>query len=228
MTTRLFVLAGQSNMLGKTVPGGRTLETASAAEDASVVLSALNWRQEPGVAPGTVLTWSGPGLFFVRGVVAAVPGDVGLVGAAFAGTTLTHWQRGSPYYDAAVAAVKATGLPVAGLLFYQGEADAANLPRTEGLPLRVTNWLTWFERFVSSFRADLGDQRVPVVLCRLAHTDRPDYPNWATIQAQQDAVRLPRCVLVDPEPVTLDDGLHLTDAGYATLGAKMATAWLTI
>jgi hypothetical protein len=221
----LFVLAGQSNM-----GLWDAIEVPAAPEDGGLVLAGLRWTApEPGSTPGTIRVRNGPGLAFAR-AVARTGQRVGLVGCAVPGTGIRDWQKGQPLYDECLAAVRATGLPVAGLVVYQGEADAAR-PRANP-DAAPTAWAALFSRFVADWRADLGQPDLPAVYARLAHTTSEVFvANWTTVQAQQDAARAPGVIEVDVEPVVLRDpvldGVHLDDASYDLVGERLAAAWLS-
>lgn len=222
----VFVLAGQSNM----IPPGRELEVPAEPADTGLVLAALRWWMVPGAAPGTVRAQAGPGLGFARAVVRAGVPRVGLVGCALGGSNITAWQKGQALYDDCLAAVRAIGLPVAGVLFAQGEVDARSdgYQPPDGTVLAPDLWGDCFGHFVVDFRADTGQPDLPVVYARLAHSAADVHGNWAAVQAQQDAVRIPGVAMVDPEPVELADQVHWTDEGYAAVGEKMAAAWLAL
>ena len=87
-----------------------------------------------------------------------------------------------------------------------------------------------FATFVSTFREDAQQPSMPVLLVRLAHSDYSGRDNWPTVQAAQDwaARNVPGVSLVDSEPATLYDGLHLDEASYDRVGGRLAYAWLTL
>jgi hypothetical protein len=222
---RVFVLAGQSNM-----GMWATVEYPAAPEDAALVLaeSAIPdypWTAPvPGATPGTVAVRNGPGLGFARRLAERGVARVGIVGCGAPGKALFRWLPGSTIYDNCLAAIRRVGLPVAGVLFYQGEADAD----TTDPGADPDHWGAVFGQVVASLRRDTGQPDLPVVFVRLAHTLDPHRGNWSVVQAQQDAVALERVVLVDPEPVTLQDSVHLDDASWLALGARLADAYLDL
>lgn len=218
----VFVLAGQSNM----APIGASARPAVPEDDRIAVYPGTFVLERRGQF---TLASDGPGLALLRGV-ARSGRAVGAVGCGVGGTGIREWQRGEAPYDACVTRLRALGLRVAGLAFYQGEADTwsdGREPRTlsDGVTLRAPHtWGTDFAAFVASFREDLGQPDLPVAFVRIAHSDRAGRDNWGTVQAAQDAVRLPGVVLVPSEPATLVDGLHLDAASHDRVGERLAAA----
>jgi hypothetical protein len=106
------------------------------------------------------------------------------------------------------------------LLWYQGEAEAANadLART---------WGDRFAVFARQLRADLRDPRLPVVYAQLATCRDGEHPAWAQVQQRQAAVRLPRCRMVPTADLPVGpDGIHLTREAQQVLGRRFAEALL--
>lgn len=229
----ILVLAGQSNMLR----AGAEATYADSPYDASIVVESMRWYIEDGASPGTVETPGGPGLSIARGIVAATGRNVGVVGAALSGSNVEAWTKGHDLYDDMLAAIQATGYPVAGFFFAQGEVDArddgyvpGDVPGTEGTALSARGWGVYCRRLIASLREDLDQPDLPVVLGRLAHNADAVYGHWDTIQAQQDdvAARVANVAIVDPEPVVLVDTVHWTQASYDLVAATYVTAWLEL
>lgn len=221
-TIALFVLAGQSNMHHGE---GRFPE---APEDRAIEVTVGLWSlRRP--ASGTIAVPVGPPLGFARTLARAGVARIGLVGCAVAGSPIANWRPGGADYDACLGRVRALGLPVAAVLFAQGESDAwpdAAAPRPDAIPRHRDDWGEQFAGTVAAFRADLGAD-TPVLLARLAHADQPDRGGaWAVVRAQQDAVAIPGVALIESEPATLRDPVHLDDASYAVVGERLAEAYL--
>jgi hypothetical protein len=219
---RVFVLAGQSNMGQE----GQTQTAPAGAVDTGIYVWRGGWaplETTNGITTGPY----GPGFAFARRLSSRGI-RVGLVYCALSGSSIGDWQRGQSLYDACLARTRGTGVQPTGLLFYQGERDARTGvdPAAPSQP-RPTEWRVLFERFVVDLRADTRAD-LPVVFARIAHHD-PSVAaiegGWATVQAQQDAVSLPRVVMVQTEPATLRDEVHLDDASHAAVGERMAAAY---
>lgn len=220
----VLVLAGQSNM-----GGWAPAEYAVSPLDASLVAAGGTWTDPaPGSEAGLVRVSNGPGLGIARGLARGGVRRIGLVNCAVGGTGIATWVPGGEQYEACRRTVAATGLPVAGVVFWQGEQDAVTSPWRWDYPKRAADWGDAFRATLAGWRSDWGAD-LPVVVVRLAHNGDPAaYGDWATVQAQQDGlVGLPNLVLVDPEPVALQPGsaVHLDDASWLAVGERIAAAY---
>jgi hypothetical protein len=149
----------------------------------------------------------------------------GLICVAHGGTSMTQWDPerahlgGASLYGSMLRAVRATGQPVAGMLWYQGESDAnvADEPRfTERM-----------RAFVQALRRDFG-ARLPVItvqigrhLCAVA----PEaHRAWNGIQEQQRVLprAIPRLGCVSAVDLPIDDSIHVSGDGFRRLGARLA------
>src|SRR4030095_9489423 len=82
---------------------------------------------------------------------------------------------------------------VEGILFFQGEAGAADPPPAKNGP-SAGGYGARFTAFVEDLRRDLGRPRLPVVFAQIGSTTTPDaFPHWGRVQEQQASVHLP-CV----------------------------------
>ena len=97
--------------------------------------------------------------------------EVGLIPCAVGGTKMSEWQKGGTLYTAMIA--KCT-VPVHGMIFYQGEADAALLND-------ANQWASRFGDFVDDVTADLNIPIVYAQLCKPAGSR----PYFSTVKAQQ-------------------------------------------
>lgn len=216
----VFVLAGQSNMVGR----GQPLSLASPPNP-----RLLEWRGDGGwqvahdplgpVSDGAI--GIGPGMTFGLQIAKHRPGSyVGLVMCAAGGTSIAEWQPTGDLYRNCVAQVQASGAKVAGVLFLQGEADAR-----ETLA-QAQAWPAAFENVYSAWRHDFAG--APVLLGQIGSIDPAKYTWQATIRAEQkrEAAKLglPLVRTLDL-PVGVDGG-HFTVPAYRVVGARFATAWL--
>lgn len=213
-TIAWFVMAGQSN-IGPRPPTGVPRVPA----DDALVASVGPWPTLD-VAGDTTTATNWVALGFVRAV--GLP-RVGLV-ACGEGSWITRWVPGGDRYDRCLS--YARGLPVAGLLFYQGEAEANPAPLyPDGTPREPARWAEHAAETVAAFRAEFG-AGLPVVVVRIAHDEvHADRTNWATVRDQQAGLALPGVAVVEAEPAVLVDGLHLDPASSAAVGERLAAAW---
>ncbi|MBT0669224.1 sialate O-acetylesterase [Novosphingobium profundi] len=232
--TRVYVLAGQSNMSGRGLPGGLT--PAEQASDPAIRVYGNDGRvriaREPlDSALGQIDAVSrdtragvGPGLFFARALRRQRDEPVLLVPCAKGGSRIASWQPGGgrdTLYGSCLARIRELGGHVDGVLWYQGESDAEAQES-------AAKWGAAFVDLVGAFRHDLAQPTLPVVFVQLA--DTPDvageavrFPGWAQVQAAQAAISVPCTAMVSAKGAPrLPDRLHLTTAAQRKLGGEMA------
>jgi hypothetical protein len=241
----VFLLCGQSNMAGRGGVNGAERAWDGVVPDACTVpAGAAVWRlsadgaawepaAEPlhaGVdAPGKTCG-VGPGLAFAAALQRRRAHALGLVPCAVGGSPLSDWE--GPLGARAVARAQAAlALPcaaggarprLAGLLFYQGETDA-------GDAALAASWAARFAALVAALRAALRAPLLPVLLVAITTAPLPAFPHVHVVRAAQllAPATVPCCCCVDAAGLPLQaDGLHLSAAGAAALGQRLADAWL--
>ena len=215
---RIFLLIGQSNMAGR---GVVKMQDQTPHPRVFMLTKELAWV--PAVDPmhfdKPERIGTGLGKTFGAMLADADPAAViGLVPAAFGGSTLDEWTPGSPHYVNAVArareALKHGRL--AGILWHQGEADSA--------PGKAATYAVRFARMIARLRADLDAQDVPVVVGETGRF-RPD---GAAINAV--IAGLPQfvahCAFVSTEGLAdKGDKIHFDSPAFRELGRRYAVAW---
>lgn len=158
----LFLLIGQSNMAGRGV-----VEAQDKAIIPGVFMLDKEMAWVPAVDPlhfdKPAVTGVGLGRTFAKTLLQARPGtQIGLIPAAFGGTSLDEWKPGDNLYTDAVKrareAMKSGKLR--GILWHQGEADS-------GSAEKIASYRERFATLVSHLRADLQAPDVPVVVGEL-------------------------------------------------------------
>jgi hypothetical protein len=212
----VFVLAGQSNMVGRGFP----LSLASPTDPRLLVWRDGAWEtaSDPLGPPDKPSSGIGPGMTFGLQVVRRLPTwRVGLVMCAKGATSIEEWQPDKSLYRSCVSEVRrAGGQRPAGILFLQGERG--------GSVERAAGWTAGFLPLFHAFRADFGE-KVPFVLGQIG-TFVGLEDAQASIRAQQArlAATLPYTTLVRSLDLPTE-GNHYTVPGYRVLGARFATAW---
>jgi hypothetical protein len=240
-TLRLFLLAGQSNMSGRAeVP-----RTWTAPPRTWVFGNDYRWRRaaEPIDSPAAQVdrvsldpkVGYSPASPFCRELRAeGFEEPIGLVPCARGGSALSEWRRSledSTLYGSLLKRARAASTrgSLAGLLWYQGEEDAALTPSRPGLTLFHEGWGREFARLVADLRRDLGAPALPVVFASLASTRTPAlHPFWRSVQEEQQQVRLPFSACVRMADLPLQDTVHLSTAGVEEAGKRFARAWLAL
>lgn len=242
--TRVWVLAGQSNM-----EGNGWLDGAAAEPDVRILrveAGAARWeagvepshravvpKELPGWAAGPPVVGrfdgrkgASPGVAFAAHRARTTRSVVGLIPVAVGGTSLDAWssaRKADPesLYAKMLARVKASGMKPEGILWYQGEADAV------GKPEAAATYAARLDAWIADVRKDLGDPELPIVaaqLCRYV-VDR-DANGWNAVQEVQRLLpsRVARTECVATIDLPLDDPIHLSAHAERRLGVRFAKA----
>jgi hypothetical protein len=214
----VFVLAGQSNMLGRGQPVSK-----GAASDPRL----LAWRKNGGwqVAvdplgdPTDSANGVGPGMTFGLGAIQMLdPQTVGLVQCAVAGTTISKWAPPHSLYTNCIDQVRQAGGHIDGVLFLQGESDAINSSDAK-------KWVKRFGITLNAFRTDLGFD-VPVVIGQIGRLSGFPYQKTVRDQQARAVTMYPGLAMITTLDLgTQSDGVHFTVGSYKTIGTRFASAW---
>ncbi len=218
----LWVLAGQSNMVGRAL-----LEGVEEPDDqVNVLRGDSSWAlareplHESRTGPAGPIG-AGLGLSFAKDMVRRTGIPIGLIPCAVGGTSLWQWEPGQKLYTNMLARVRAAGGRVQGLLWYQGEADA----RTD----RLTEYGDRFRAFVSQLRADFNDPKLPFYFAQIGRYAAPEAPpRTAHAQGVMREVQrlsepaLPRAAMAATLDLEMQDHVHVNTAGLRRLGARFA------
>jgi sialate O-acetylesterase len=166
-----------------------------------------------------------PFLRFASELRARLGHPIGLVPGALGGSPLSEWhpERG-PLFRNLLEMARAAGGRVKGLIWYQGETDAA--PGLSG---------DYLERFLASaegWRRALGRPDLPILTVQIGRyrSERPGEEDreWSEVREaqRQAALRDGRIAVVPALDLPLDDTIHVGTDGNATLGSRLAEcAW---
>lgn len=176
----IFILGGQSNMAGR---GGveKDPNTQKMVWDGivppkcqpnkSILRFSANSVWEEAHEP---LHWDidvnktngiGPGMPFAHEILAKAgnkSGVIGLVPCAIGGTHLREWVKGTQNYTRLINRIKASeaqGGKIQGLLWYQGESDAAVEEESKFYESNLT-------KFYTDLRTDTNHPDLPIILVR--------------------------------------------------------------
>jgi hypothetical protein len=238
----VWILAGQSNMEGvgdmtgkaKAHPLVRAFSMRREwrrAEDPDACHAASQCTPKAGeILRKQAVKGVGAGVFFAREMLKRSGGvPQGLICTAHGGTSMQQWSParahlgGESLYASMLTSVRATGQPVAGVLWYQGESDAN--------PTDATHYTGRMGELVAASRRDLGQPRLPWVVVQIArHFTDPmsleETQGWNSIQEQQRL--LPKKIkfleTVAAIDLPMDDLIHIGAQGFPRLGARLASA----
>ncbi|KAH6803057.1 carbohydrate esterase [Perilla frutescens var. frutescens] len=178
----IFLLAGQSNMVGR---GGtytlsqkwdRVTPLECQSDPRILRLNNESLREEAHEPLHENISFSacynnsrpfgiGPGMPFSNSLLKSDPaiGNIGLVPCAVGGTTISQWSKGSCLYDRLLTRARASlrdGGALRGMLWYQGESDS--IAENAGM---YSNRL---HKFFIDVRADLMSPSLPIIQVALA------------------------------------------------------------
>ena len=214
---RVFLLIGQSNMVGR----GK-IEPQDAEPHPRILSLDAEGRWVRAVDPLQPGAGVSLGSSFARTLAAAVPtATIGLVPCARGSTQLDLWLPGTPLYDNAVKRTK-TALQhgrLAGILWHQGEGDSARQLES-----------TYAERFaamIAQLRRDLVAPDVPVIVGELG-------PFWKAPEPMNRVLRelpafVPRSACASSAGLTdKGDRIHFDSASLREFGRRYAAAYLQL
>jgi len=224
--TRVFLLAGQSNMSGRGDPGG-----VPAIADPRILV----WRRghaepaseplhdDPNAAVGLAMS-------FAATLLRDDPHDpVLLVPTAVGGTSIVRWLPGSgDLYGRAVDLMRAacTAGNAAGVLWHQGEADS-------GTETAAAAHADRLRTMIRGFRSGLGMPDLPFVAGGLGDfvVRYPGCPFADRVTAAIRAVcaEEPACAFVPAHALGhLGDDLHFDAGSLRRFGERYARAWRSL
>jgi len=220
---KLYLLIGQSNMAGR----GHFGEVPPISDKRCVMLR--NGLFRPMTEPicfdkspwtklhsGTCLAAS----FAVR-CAEHFDEEIGLIPAAYGGSSLKQWEVGGLLYDYAVMLTKLAmrSGELAGILWHQGEAECSDLTRASSYAER-------FGTIIEQMQADLG-VRVPLILGEMGYflpkygDGRARYHTVVNEQLHAYAAAHPLCAVASAEGLAPnEDNLHFSSAALRTFGDR--------
>ena len=215
----VFVLAGQSNMLGRGFP-----LSAGDPSDPNLFVWRPQHNQGWTVAtdplgdPGKRNSGIGPGMTFGRAIAAAKLETVGLIQCADGGSSLSDWAFGKKLYRHCLEQVRSSKAQPVALLFLQGESEA----RGGG---GARQWERRFLKLAPHFRKNFGPG---ILLGQIGTLTDPRYASQDLVRAAQadTAATLGIPLVVTSDLPLESNGVHFTVSSYKTIGLRFAAAWL--
>jgi hypothetical protein len=231
-TTKVFLLAGQSNMVGWCSNSGLPPELQQPRPDIQIYWGGVWTYLRPGL--GGDSSYFGPEITLCRDIVDAQAGeDIVFVKYAVSGTSLWNDWRATDgvqyisFMNAVDNALLSVSEPeIVGMLWMQGESDAypphSTLEHAQEYQQNLTN-------FIQHVRTDLGIPDLPVVIGRISQSS---VWTWRDIvrQAQVNVSQtVPNTAIFTTDDLPLlTDNMHYNASGTATLGRRFAGAANTL
>jgi hypothetical protein len=222
----LYILAGQSNMVGLGFPRREQLQPLPQV----LVVRARVRQGKDGSAPPLPdpfwQTWpagrregsrnNGPAWSFARTMAQADPdATIGLIEIAVSGSKIESWLPDGDFYPAALAAIRraAEDGTLKAFLWHQGEANSG-----------TANYDELFEKMIAAYRADLGVPDLPVIAGTVGASGKGGRVNACLAEA---AERVPHMRVVSSVR-TLADNVHYDTESQVVLGQRFACALLAM
>ncbi|MBI2516295.1 MAG: sialate O-acetylesterase [Opitutae bacterium] len=169
-------------------------------------------------------------LSFAVSMVGATGRPVGLIPCALGSTAMADWDPAGlakgelSLYGNMVRRIRMAGGKIKGLLWYQGESDAA--------VSTVGQFQAAFLNFVDCLRRDTGIADLPVIyvqISRVCMENQTGAPEWEQVRELQRTLAAQRRNLwvVPAIDLPLDDLIHVGEAGHERLGRRVAEVALT-
>lgn len=140
------------------------------------------------------------------------PGVSYVIGCGVNGTFIVNWYKGSTNEVNCIQAVQRSGLKVAGLVWWQGEAEV------EAMDVAAINsWPMHFSDTVNAFRTDLNNPSLPVLYGRLGDAPAELASFWGMMKQAQANVNIPGVEMISLDGINHDvapNQLHYTSDGY--------------
>lgn len=218
----VFVLAGQSNMVGL----GQVSELPDELKRAQPDVLLFEQRTWTPLEPGKVPEGRsfGPEVTFGQAMAKHVGGPIGLIKVAASGTDLAvQWNpQGKGVFARLVKQVQAARqsrpIMIMGMIWMQGEADSKEEAMAKAYQVNLEN-------LVLSARRAFAVTDLPFVCGRVNAPAAGKYTHVALVRAAQEAVKLPGYRMVDCDGVAKGhDDLHYSAAGQQELGKRFAAA----
>jgi sialate O-acetylesterase len=166
---------------------------------------------------------AGLGLPFAAEMVRRTGVPVGLIPCAHGGTSMAQWdpalkdKRGDSLYGAMVRRFEAIGGKAAGVLWYQGEAEA----NAKAAPIFANK----FEDFVAAVRRDFAQPDLPFYYVQIGRYVSPaSGREWNAVQEAQRVLgdKIPKSGVVSAIDFSLDDVIHVSTPSQKRLGVRLA------
>jgi hypothetical protein len=221
---QLFLLIGQSNMAGR---GAVEAEDLEPIPGVFALKEDLEWA--PAVDPlhfdKPDIAGVGIGRSFARTLLAAQPGAaIGLIPAAFGGTSLDEWKPDGKLYADAVRRARAAmqSGKLRGILWHQGESDT-------GKEALARSYRERFQAMIARLRADLGAAEVPVVVGELGEFHAGGFDAVVNEQLAILPLKVPRSAFVSSAGLTdKGDKTHFDTKSLHEFGRRYALAFMSL
>ena len=218
-----FVLAGQSNMVGKRCVVEELPERLRGPIANAQFFAADSKKWIPLEAGKTQPQGFGPEIAFGAAVAELLDQPIGIIKHSVGGTNLAvQWdpERPQSLYARLAAMVedagKARPIQVAGMLWVQGGADAKS-------EAQANAYADNLREMIEHSRERFSNPDMPFLSGRIPAKNSKQKPHWPVVRAAQQNLQMANYRWVDCDSISLGpDKVHYDTAGMMTLGEAQA------
>lgn len=216
---RVFILAGQSNMMGR----GRTADLPEHLKEQPKNISFYTHGRKSKIAKYNMF---GPEVQFSHAMSKTFPNDkIVIIKSVASGSAISEWLPGAPLYQGLLRQIGFVTDPAAtnieAIVWMQGETDARNTETAEKYEGNL-------KIFIASLRKDLKAENVPFILGRITQKDI-NFPMEKQIRAAQDQIgkENPNIIVIPTDDITkIYDKVHFDAKGQVELGRRFAIGFI--
>lgn len=218
---RIYLMAGQSNMMG--LAWTKNLSTGYKTTPPNVKFYYKGSRRELGQD-----VHFGPEVSFAHRVAQEFPNDQHIiVKFAATGSHIRQWFPGEPFYEGMLRQlsifVPQEKPHIEAIFWMQGEGDTFNLERASSYAKNLTF-------FIDSLRAELNAPDVPFIMGEINPVGR-DFPEVPTVQQHQKIVNntVANTYLIPERGIEkIYDNIHFNANGMVDMGQRYAKQYIEL
>ena len=223
----VFVLAGQSNMIGATAYVSELPPDLLQPQNNVLVWQGGTWVPlVPGQAPLQANDHFGPEVTFAKAMSQYMGRPIGIIKLAVGGSSLASaWSPDvNLYYYKLLKSVqlaqKNRPIKIVGMVWVQGGRDAQDQTMANAYQANLRN-------FVNATRQDYGNPDMMFVVGGDAPPTRK-FPYWSTVLNAQSSLVMPAYGFTVAQDLPRSDGMHFTSAGETELGYRLASTTISL
>lgn len=216
---RVYLLAGQSNMMGR----GKTHELPATYRQTPENVTFIYQGRERELAQ---FAWFGPEVSFAHHVARAFPNDQHIIiKNAATGSSIRQWQPGQRPYDGLLRQIelyfKEDRPEVSAVLWMQGETDARQ-------PDKAQEYAARLQALMNDVRRDTASPASLFILGQISQ-NAESFPQVEQVRATQQrfAEQHPQVHMIATDGLgKIHDEIHYNAQGQMELGKRFAEAYI--
>ncbi len=223
---KVFICAGQSNMLGKRSVAARLPKELQTPAENVLAFHRKNWKPlKPGGAKGKGF---GPEVSFAHTMAKAMGEPIGIIKHSKGGTNLAEqWnpEKDGPLYSQlkklVAAARKSRKIEIVGMLWLQGEKDSRDGAMAKAYADNLPE-------LIAAARKDFDAPKMFFIAGRV-NPPKPKYAHVDLVRKAQEECKANGYAWIDADSASkIGDKVHYDTAGIVELGNRYAEAMLKL